>query len=248
MTPSFKVDESSLRRFHEAVKAYASTSNRSLKDIINQKLLDVAVTAFQVTRPQTAGTAASLQFQRTKVHEYLWRQMATYVKLAKRGHAAGRFIRRKGSIKSKKQLYLVNLLVNKIRGRQGRKGLYKTDMAQASGAFARRSQVSVGYLKSVWLPVIRGLLPFANYRKYSWSALATGLSRWKGSKGYETIASPANAKSLYAVVDIRTKVRGPRQQLARQYQVDGANLALQAEANDLLRRAIEQLSKAPSKQ
>lgn len=227
-------------RFKRGLRAYASVSSRSLAELINQKALDVAVRAFRMTRPETGANANALQLRRNKINRELWQQKLTRVKLAKSGKRKGKFIQVGARIRSKKQLYAVNLILQKSRGRKGIKGLYGTEMRQAAGKWARRAQVSVGYLKVPWLRAVQLLVGRAKY-KVSWSVLATGLARWGGNKGSTTHTVPARKDALSAVIDMTMKVRGPRQTVADKLMVQGAQAALDAEADTMLRRTANAL-------
>lgn len=117
----------------------------------------------------------------------------------------------------KKDLQTRHLILQSSRRKEGLRGLYGKEMARFAGAFSRRAQISVGYLKVVMLPIIRTLNRVAKY-PMPWSETGGNaggrISIWPGSKGHG-IAIKALGKNPVATLDMAWNLKGPRESYAR---------------------------------
>jgi hypothetical protein len=73
------------------------------------------------------------------------------------------------------------------RAKAGLKGLYGKAMLAASGKFVQHATKSVGFVKSLFLPLIVGLNPFAQFKVPV--SLTSKIARWPGGAGYGRAAA-----------------------------------------------------------
>jgi hypothetical protein len=178
-----------------------------------------------------------------------------------------------------RQLQRVHLIANKIMGKLGRKGLWggatertgrgskrgglKTHraprtgrMLQYSGEMVRRAQAVVGYLRAVWLPIVRGLFPFIKYRRIDGPDPHPfrGISLWEGGAGKSTVrpARPGFNPFAELIARIKThtspRVLGPNQD-AKVMAIERAALqhAFDDEARELMAHTARNLQEEANK-
>lgn len=165
------------RPMQTALQAYYPTTQKSLNDIINQRMLNIVGRAFDAIPP------ADPDAKRSLIKQYLREQVSQKIRLTK---SSRRFV--KSGVKNN-QLQRVHLIVQARRAKAGKKGLWGPAMRVASGNLARKAQDSVGFVKSVFIPIIRTLNPLVQY-KFPFSKTAH-ISRWPGSAG-SGFATPAH--------------------------------------------------------
>lgn len=175
MTPHFKLDTT---RFDAAIQAYIPTTRKTLVQIVNQRAINVVERAFDSLPPANPDT------QRGKVRSYLRQPLSTNVKLAKSGKRKGQFIKRGAR---NNQLQRVHLIVQAKRAKAGLPGLYGKKMLHASGKFVSFATKGVGFVKSLFLPAIIGLNPFA--QKKVPHSKTHKIARWPGGAGYGRAAA-----------------------------------------------------------
>ncbi len=151
---------------------YTATTTRSLDEILTQRVLNIAGRAFDLISP------ASLPAERREVKEYLTEPLSTKIKFVRSGPRAGKATSRgrKGD-----QLRRVNLILQARRARQGLKGLYGAEMRAKSGKAQAKAQISVGFLKSLFIPIIMHLNGKARF-KFPF-AKTKEVARWPNSAG-----------------------------------------------------------------
>jgi hypothetical protein len=163
-----------LTQFKGAMKQLYRTIPIGLADLNNQTAYDVAGKALEDTEPHDR---AETQSKRVAIKAYL--NDYRVVDQLTGGWRHGR--KGRGNTRVK----IVNLIINKIRGKLGLKGLYgssgEKSMKEAEGKFLRAHQNVVGYLQSVLIPIIVGLNAFVKYK--SGSSKYNFITRWPGSTG-----------------------------------------------------------------
>lgn len=230
-----------------ALERYIPTTRRDLAEIVNQRTLNVAGRAFDHIAPH--GDGNDVQAKRQQIKLYLREPLSTRIKLAHSGKRKGQIIR-KGA--RNKQLQRVHLIINAWRRFAGKKGLYGAEMMKASGAFKARAQISAGFLKSVWLPILKRLNPIVRY-KFPF-AKTSRISIWPGSAGYGRISIAKNdVPAPEAIFQIAIALAGragkPSQESKVQaMEATALQAALNEEAAELNRHVLEKLSKSVKEQ
>ena len=196
------------RQMRREARSMRPTVNRIAASELNQAALDIARETFNTLPPDIG----DIQSQRSKIKAYLNAIVLQRVRIAKSGKRKGKFIKQG---RKSAQLQRVNLIVQARQARSGKRGLYGAEMKKIAGAFSRRAQISVGYLKVVFLPVIRTLNSFVKYKMpFSETGGTNRISIWPGSKGYG-FAKIATNGSLNALLNLRWNLKGPRAGYAR---------------------------------
>src|SRR5436190_10925031 len=136
-----------------ALRSYYPTTEKSLPEILNQRELNIVGRAFDLIPPSDPVA------KRGEIKEYLTQQLSQRIRLAKTGRA--RFVKRG---RKADQLQRVHLIIQSRRAKEGKKGLWGPVMRRAAGRFAAKAQVSVGFVKSVFIPIIRSLNPIVQYK------------------------------------------------------------------------------------
>lgn len=159
------------RQFNSAVKAYMEVSNRTLAQVINQSLYDIAWSAANYLKIAGGGPDQ----KRMSIRQYMWQALAVYIKVNKAASKrAGRTIfkvrgtysENPGRKRASRQLHRVNLIVQKLRKKQGKRTLGgkkdAKEMRQMAGRFAGTAQNAV---KFVTLPFKDALYAMDRYVK-----------------------------------------------------------------------------------
>lgn len=234
IAPTFKAD---LRGLDAEINRKVARTGRDLATVVNQAAFNVAARSFHATPPKTWDYGQQMQPARMQVRDYLREQLATYIKRFTSGKRKGKTFKFKAR---NKELRRVHLILNARRGREGKPGLYGKAMLRASGAFVQRAQVSVGYLKSVWLPVMRGLWPLVKFRGL-WRG-AHRVARWANSAG-SGVAQPAKpGSSVTAVLSVTAKVKGTQDAKVAAVMTRAVNEAVTAETAEMARHAAKVMS------
>jgi hypothetical protein len=187
MAPTGRLDMS---RLDAALRGYVPTTRRDRAEIVNQRALNVMGRTFDLIPP---ASGAGVEGKRAEIKAYMDEPILYRLKVFKSG-------KRKGKTGARGQpLMRKHLIAQARRKKRGLKGLYGWQMRKASAGLSRRAQVSVGFLKSLFLPVIRALNPLVPF-KFPF-AKTRNISRWPNSAGHG-IASPAKpgARCLATIV------------------------------------------------
>ena len=238
MTPTVRIDAT---QFNSAIRQLSGGVRSRAGELSNQIALDVSREWFNHMPPPIS----AIEAKRREIRDYLRQPLATNIKLAKSGKSKGKLVRR-GS--KANQLRRVHLIVQARRRNEGKRGLYGSAMKTAAGNFARRAQTSVGYLKVMLLPVIRGLNPLVKY-KMPWSETGGSgnkIAIWPGSKGFGKV-TPAAGKNPLTILNLRWSLRGPREGLARVFILAGWNYAVQFKLQKLRNRIEREMNPEFSK-
>jgi hypothetical protein len=180
-----------LSEFDAAARAYIATTNRDLSEIVNQRCMNVNGRAFDAIPP------ANPVAKRKEINAYMWEPLSQKIKLTVTGKNKGKF-RKVGEKRS--QFSRVHLIVQARRKKEGKSGLYGASMRAVAGKFAQRAQISVGFVKSVFLPVILGLQSLVRF-KFPFSK-TKNIARWPGSAGYGRVRPAAVGQTPTATFTI----------------------------------------------
>ena len=230
---SVKIDIDT-REFMRGLDQYFASSKKGLAEVLNQRAFNIAARTMDSMKPLPGGE----QQARAKIQGYLNESLSPRIRMTKKGT-----FRKRGS--NANQLARVNLVIQARRSKLGLKGLYGQEMRQAEGKFKKAAQVGVGFLKSPYVAVIKGLLDYVKFRKVAtrWGRISV----WAGSKGKGTV-NPAQAGwSPKVVMSMLWNVRGQptkadsltRPHLQRAFDDEGREMMrhvaekLQAEANKI---------------
>lgn len=175
--------EFDMREFRAGLAAVRTVSSKSLSEQMRQRTLNVAGRAYDAISP------IAVEVKRAVIKSYLRMPLATRIK--KRSKAKdGMNFRQKGA--ASKQLQRVHLIIQSKRGLIVAKGLYGAEMTAAASKFVRKSLVSVGFLKSVFIPIMKGLNRVCKFKKN----FARNISIWPGSAGHGEVSLTDNKRDI----------------------------------------------------
>jgi hypothetical protein len=112
-------------------------------------------------------------------------------------------------------------------------------MRKEAGRFARVARISVGYIKSIFIPIIRGLQPFSRWKFPFWKT--SRIYRWPGGAGHGIVkpASPSVNPSVIFTVQADVKTNTAYVQNVLDRSVDAAMAAEAAEMREHVRRKMQ---------
>lgn len=228
------------RQFQRELRKYAETTRKTGAQIVNQRAYNVAGRAMDMMKPE----AGREQSTRRLIRAYLNRTISTRIRLAKSGKRKGQFIR-KG--KRSSQLAAVNLIIQARRSKKGLKGLWGKAMVSAEAQFKQAAEVGVGFLKSPFVAIVRGLTeyqpPGRRMRiKTQWGRISV----WPGSKGYGTVnpAKPGTSPTVH--IGLRWRVKGAPTKVQR-LTLPHLQRAFDAEAREMAAHVQRKLQKEADK-
>lgn len=212
------------------MRAYLPTTRRDRAEIVNQRGLNVAGRTYDLIPPSSG---AGVPAKRGQIKAYMNQPVATRLRPLKKGG-----FRKKEP--KRNTLRRVHLIIQARRRRRGLKGLYGAKMRTAAAGLSRHAQVSVGFLKSIFLPIIRGLNPLVRF-KFPF-AKTSNISRWPNSAGHG-IATPA-IPGPNCTVTLRMGVRMKLGDNAKAIGIVESNLqrAVHAEAAELNRHVRDKMA------
>lgn len=220
------------REFRQVLGDLAITGKRTVTEEVNQRAMNVAVRAFKLIPPHDVGA------KRREVKAYMDTQLSQRVQQNKTGKNKGKF-RKMGARKN--QLMRKHLIIQARRAKQGLKGLYGNSMRKASGELSRAAQISQGYLKSVFIPIIVGLYPVVKFRPPA--SLTNSVSRWPGSSGHGKATPAKEGDKPVALLETVTKVISGQEPKARLIQVIAFTQALRDETSEMKSHLAERLAR-----
>jgi len=191
---TIKIDASG---FRAALNRYRATTRKSLPEILNQRGLNVAGRAFDAIPPGSGGGVPS---RRAKIKKYMKAKLSPRRSLLRRRKGATR-----GSKPQAARLERRHLIIQARRAARGKKGLYGKAMKGAAGRLSGHAQNSVGFLKSIFLPVLRGLQPFSTY-KFPF-AKTQNIARWAKSAGYGKVTAAREGFFSNVKFNVGTKTK-----------------------------------------
>jgi len=221
------------RDFDAALKDYYRASEKALPEIINQRLFNVAARTMDGLPPAPGDE----QKTRSKIKAYLTQAITTRL-----GRTKGGKFKRKG--RKSDQLTRVNLIVQARRAKAGQKGLYGQAMRRASTSFKIRAQVGVGFLKSPFIPVIKGLIGIVKYRKVNtrWGRISV----WPGSRGHGKVDPAKTGLNPEGVFNVSWGL-GPSSGQASTLVGNALQKAFDSETAEIRRHMEERLQKEADK-
>ncbi len=225
------------RQFKAALGDYYKTTQKELQDVLNQRAFNIAGRTIDAMKPAPGAE----QSTRGKIRGYMNEQVSTRIRLAKSGKRKGNFLR-KGSRAN--QLVRANLILQARRRKMGMPGLYGAGMAAAEGRFKLAAQVGVGFLKSAFLPIIKGLHPLVKFKRVrtSWGRISV----WPGSDGYGKVNPAKKSWNPSVTMTLRWIVSGAPTKVQRLV-VPHLQAAFDAEAREMTRHVTEKLQAAANK-
>jgi len=224
LQPTFKLNTAF---FSAALAQYIPTTKRDLADIVNQRTLNVAGRAFDRLPPR------DVQAKRAEIKRYLQEPLSQRIRIAK---SSGRVVK-KG--KKENQLQRMHLIVQARRAKRGLPGLYGRAMKRASGAFLQRAQVSVGFVKSILLPIITTLNPLVRF-KFPF-AKTRNISRWPGSAGFGRVQVAKAGEVSRAPFQIGANLKVPGEGKVRSLLAGALQQALYDEGREMIRHVREKM-------
>jgi hypothetical protein len=236
MQPVLDLDTS---QFDRAMGLYVQSTNRDLAEIVNQRALNVAGRAFDLIPPSSGG---AIEAKRRKIKSYLDTLISSRLKRLTSGKRKGQF-GKKG--KRENQLQRRHLIVQARRRKAGLKGLYGQAMRDAAAKLSRTSQVSVGFLKSIFLPIITTLNGIARFKFPFWKT--SNISRWPGSAGHGQVSIAVPGTNPIALLRATANTTGWNDAGARKILQDAMQGAIDAEAAEMVRHVAEKMQKTANR-
>lgn len=169
------------RQFDAGMRAVRGISSKTLLEQCRQRSLNLAGRSFDLI-PPLSGPGAPLK--RATIKAYLSQQLATRIGLRKKRSKTGAIYKQKGA--AGKQLQRVHLIAQHRAKLAGKKGLYGPTMSAAASKLRGTALKSVGFLKSVFLPIITTLNPLCKF-KFPFRK-TKNISRWPGSAGHGSVS------------------------------------------------------------
>ena len=219
------------RTFDAAIKEILKDARKIPAEVANQRALNVAGRAYKDTPPKSPPAA------RREVKRYMDTQLAQKVKQAKSGKRKGQF-RKSG--RARDQLMRKHLIAQAKNKAAGRKGLYGEDMRDYSGFVSRRSQVSQGYLKALFMPIIRGLNRVCKF-KVPFSVTNREVALWPGSGGSAVVLPAKDGETASTILATRVSVDSSQGGKVQALQIRILSNAMAAEAKEILRHLSSKL-------
>jgi hypothetical protein len=226
------------RQFKAALQEYRETTKRELRDILNQRAFNIAGRTMDALKPEPGNEKGA----RHKIKNYMdAMQGSPRLKMFKTGRRRGQLALKGGA---SGQLRRKHLILQARRKKMGMKGLYGKTMREQVGKFTQAAQVGVGFLKSPFIPIIKGLHDLVRFKsvKTAWGRISV----WPGSDGFGKV-TPAK-KSTNPFVEMRLKwiVSGHAGKVNKLI-VPKMQSAFDAEAAELRRYVTEKLQAEANK-
>lgn len=217
-----------MRQFSKAMLDVQTVSRKTLADQCNQRAMNVSARCVETMPPVNVSAA------RAHVKRYMDQQISQRVRQTKKG----KFVK---AGRAKDQLRLKNLIAQARNAKAGHKGLYGQAMRLAAAKLSRMAQISQGFLKSVFIPVIVGLYPFVKYRPKA--SLTNSISRWPGSSGFGKITPAKAGLNPTAIVKLGVNVKGNQQGKVTAFYSHYVQAAINAETAEMKAHYERELEK-----
>lgn len=233
MAATIKLDT---REFAAAIQAYKATTRKDIADILNQRALNIAYRAVDYIPPLTRN---EVEGKRARIRAYMREQFSQRLKVFKGGKRKGQF-GKKG--RRNDQLQRRHLIVQARRRKKGLKGLYGPAMRRAAGKLSGQAQRSVGFLKSLFIPILRTLNEVARFRKVSLTKLKN-ISVWPGGSGSGWARWATPGFSPKVILRVVSRARHPVGDQGQQIITAALTRAFSAEAAELRRHVERKLAR-----
>ena len=226
--------EINTRNFSDAMKFMRENIKRDMAEVLNQRAFNIAARTMDSLKPDPGQE----QSTRAKIKSYLNQQLTQRFSRRKSGKNKGKLIKR-GSRAN--QLVRANLIIQARRSKMGKTGLYGAKMAEAEGRFKTAAQVGVGFLKTPFLPIIKGLHQLVKFKrvKTRWGRISV----WPGSDGYGKIKPAKSEVSPSVEISLGWKVSGAPTKVQRMV-VPKLQMAFDAEAREMVKHTEEKIKQA----
>lgn len=161
MRPTVTIDTS---EFQRALRQHLASTSRELSEAVNMRLASVLMRTFLFLEPRNP------QAKRDEIKGELTRELEERTRTTKSGK-----VKRLGRLR---QFQVRHKIINALRGKRGRPGLYGQEMRDQSGAFLRGRTSSVGAMKALVVRMLRRVMPaftqFGSVTKKSGGRQVTG--------------------------------------------------------------------------
>ncbi len=221
------------REFEKAMAEYLPTTKKALPEVLNERGAKVTERAFDAVPPFSN---SDLESKKKALSDYLRTPISTAIKFAKSGKRRGHYIPKKAR---RKNLMRGHLILQAMRAKAGKKGLYGQAMAQAFGRFTGRKLRSVGYLKSVFIPIIRTFNRVSKWKIPTWKT--ERISRWPGSSGYGRADPAKPGWNPIVKFEIQGRVRDEELGKVEAIYETAFNIAFRDEARELEKHVEEKM-------
>ena len=227
-----------VRSFNAALKEYRATTAKALPEILNQRAFNIAARTVDSLKPTPGGE----QSQRGKIKAYMDSPRgAPKLRVVASGPRRGQLSR---AGKKQDRLMAKHLILQARRARKGLKGLCGQAMRLESGEFTRRAQVGVVFLKSPFVPILKGLSALVKFRKVatSWGRISV----WAGSSGFGKVTPAKAGLNIFTEMKLHWKLAGSPDKVKAMV-LPKMQAAFNAEAAELVRHTREKLQQAADK-
>jgi hypothetical protein len=219
----------------KGIAAKLEASRKTTPMVVLQTAANITGRAMAKLPPENADT------KRLEIQLYLKQALSTRFKQATSGKRKGLFIK-KGARNN--QLQRAHLILQARRRAEGKPGLYGAQMRTEAGKFKQRSSVSVGFARSVYIPIAAALNELVPY-KIPLGRLARHISRWPGSAGYGQVTLPQEGDVVTVVLQIGANVkRATNEERLLEIEQRALQAAADEEGLEASRWAAEMLAKA----
>lgn len=227
-----------VRQFQAALKEYRATTTKALPEVLNQRAFNIAARTIDSLKPTPGGE----QSQRSAIKAYMDSPRgAPKLRVVASGPKRGQ-LKRVG--RKQDMLTAKHLILQARRAKKGLKGLYGQAMRLESGEFTRRAQVGVGFLKSPFVPILKGLVALVKFRKVAtrWGRISV----WAGSSGFGKVTPARAGLKIFTEMKLHWKLSGAPDKV-RGMVLPKLQAAFNAEAVELARHTREKLQQAADK-
>lgn len=226
------------REFKKAIQFVRENTKKDMAEILNQRAFNIAARTVDSMLPKPGAEAGT----RGKIKQYMdTPKSEPKLRVVQSGPKRGQ-LTRVGRLKNR--LTLKNLIIQKRRSKQGLKGLYGAEMRELSGDLSRRAQVGVGFLKTPFLPIIKGLVALVKFKKVAtrWGRISV----WPGSRGFGKVKPAKAGEKPFVEMKLAWNVPGRPGKVERMI-VPKLQAAFNAEAKEMVRHTTAQLQKTAGK-
>lgn len=227
-----------VRQFQAALKEYRETTTKALPEVLNQRAFNIAARTIDSLKPSPGGE----QSQRSAIKAYMDSPRgAPKLRVVVNGPKRGQ-LKRVG--RKQDRLMAKHLILQARRAKKGLKGLYGQAMRLESGEFTRRAQAGVGFLKSPFVPIIKGLVAMVKFRKVAtrWGRISV----WAGSSGFGKVVAAKKSFNPFVEMKVHWKLAGDPGKVNAMV-LPKMQAAFNAEAIELARHTRAKLQEAANK-
>jgi len=230
-----------LSQFQRGLQEVMKVTSKTLPEQLNQRSMNVAVRCYSTIEPQDVAG------KRKQIKAYMDQPIAVAIKQNKSGKNKGKF-RAKGK---KYNLLRKHLIAQALNRKAGKKGLYGAEMIIASARLSRMSQVSVGYVRSIFIPVIRGMWNAPGVKNRPKVLLTydgkeeggNNVARWPGSAGGGKATPAKEGMMPHAVIEVSMRVDSGQEGKVLNTLKSSMQDALNAEGREMIEHTQRQLQK-----